>query len=186
MTLRTFGGLSTSVRHVTDHPLLDHYHLTRCRIFHPMSPNSKQRLDRQTRGRGCRHAVRTTYGKLAIPHLCKTNLLELRIFCPSRCVSAVIPSTLGSHILGSRCGSCERVAERRATLAEPRARCPCQSHRVSNAHSTREHLEFMLGGAGISEMNFAGCESSVGGGFDEPSARLRRAAFCVLKAFPIG
>ena len=173
-------------RCVTDHPLLDHYHLTPCRIYHLISPNFEQRLNRLTRGRGCRHAARATYSKLAIPHLCKTNLLELRIFRPSRCVSAVIPSTLSSHVLGCRCGSLDESAETRATLAESRARRPFHIQGVSIAHSTRERLENTLGGAGISEMNSAGCASSVGGGFGELSARLRRAAFCVLKAFPIG
>ena len=50
----------------------------------------------------------------------------------------------------------------------------------------RESLEYTFGGAGISEVNFAGCASPVGGDFDEVDARLRRAAFSVLKAFPIG
>ena len=50
----------------------------------------------------------------------------------------------------------------------------------------RESLEHTFGGAGISEVNSSGSTSPVGGDFDEVYARLRRAAFSVLKAFPIG
>ena len=50
----------------------------------------------------------------------------------------------------------------------------------------RESLEYTFGGAGISEVNFSGCAGPVGGDFDEGDARLRHAAFSVLKAFPIG
>ena len=50
----------------------------------------------------------------------------------------------------------------------------------------RESLAYTFGGAGISEVDFAARASPVGGDFDEVYARLRRAAFSVLKAFPIG
>ncbi|KAL1657600.1 hypothetical protein GGF50DRAFT_93178, partial [Schizophyllum commune] len=61
-----------------------------------------------------------------------------------------------------------------------------QFHCLSIALSTRERLEYTLGGAGILEMNSAECANADGGDFDELDARLRRAAFSALKAFPIG